>query len=93
MGEKKIAKNWWQVEPGNKRVPHKIDMGKAVTVDDLPQPLTACEAAKFLGNCHPKTVERLWRNGELKYFKILSRRKVTTPEYIAEYLRKKMRHG
>lgn len=96
MEKRQLKQDWYlddsAVEPSRTRSANLLSDGVVKNVEDLPVLLTPKEAAVHL-KCKPKYAAVLMKQ------KIVESRKIrgrwfTTPEWIAEYIRREMkRHG
>lgn len=91
-----IARDWWQksapADQQASRLVNLVEKGRVTKSDDLPEFLTPTDVAKHL-KCHPKTASEHMRNGVIRSVKHGGRR-VTTTEWLADYMRKVLKgHG
>lgn len=96
MAEKSvIPKNWFTKEslaaPAESRMTQILTQTKIMRSEDLPELLTSKEVAPIL-KVHHKTAADMMRDGTLRSVKIRGRR-FTTPQWIADFLRKELRYG
>lgn len=95
MGAKKvkIAKDWFQSgdKPHEKRAEDLFEQTGIIRVEDLPRWLSAVEAAPHL-KVEPKYAWELMKKQTVRSTKIGGRR-FTTPEWIADYLRREMKEN
>jgi len=90
----KIKKGWFdeKAEPKQKRLVNLFEQVKVTRVEELPQLLSAKEAAKIL-RCDAKTAAGLMSKQIVQSMKLRGRR-FTTPEWIADYMRRELKaHG
>lgn len=94
MGKVKIQRGWYeQSEPAREtRLVNLFEQVAIRTKDDLPQLLSPKEAAQIL-RCTAKTASELMSKQIIQSMKLRGRR-FTTPEWIADYMRREQKaHG
>lgn len=99
MGVKKgvvIAKDWFtktaQVVPQKTRMVALFEQARITKSEELPELLSPKEVAEHL-KMNPKTASALMKNGTIRSMKLRGRR-FSTPEWLADYMRKEISsHG
>lgn len=94
MGKIKIQRGWYEqsAQPKEKRLVNLFEQVSIRTKEDLPQLLSAKEAAEVL-RCTAKTAADLMAKQIIQSMKLRGRR-FTTPEWIADYMRREQKaHG
>jgi hypothetical protein len=95
MASKKIviAKDWYttgaQKRPELTRMVNLFEQAKVSKAEDLPQLLDARDLAKLL-RLHYKTALQMMKEQSVRSVKLRGRR-YTTPEWIADFMRKELR--
>lgn len=86
---KTISKDWVQRTLSNPKATLRIETEEAKSVADLPELLDKVKVAQYL-KCGESTAANLLKSGEIRSF-MLTNKRVTTAEYIAEYLRRRIK--
>lgn len=86
MAKIKFARNWFEeAEQPKAQVENLLEQSKIIRKEDLPEWLSAAEAAPFL-RVKPDTAWLMLKKQTVRSTKVSGRR-VTTAQWIAEYLR------